>query len=171
MAITDSQNANTLSELGQLISSSIQALNELQGFPDSALNGLGAMANGTLNGTANGTANGSSNGVDGAAKKETTPNAPESKTLPPRDTFNVQRNLLAAAGKLTELVSSPSNRLLEVSSQYFEARALHIAVDKRIPNLIDTAPEKVLTIEALAKQVGIEPRKLCKLLHFGHHFH
>ena len=44
--------------------------------------------------------------------------------------------MLAAVGMVTELVSDPSSRLLEVSSQYFEARALRIAAERRIPDLL-----------------------------------
>lgn len=49
--------------------------------------------------------------------------------------FSAQRILLAAAGSLIELVAQLQNRLLEVPSQYFEARALHIAAGaRRVPD-------------------------------------
>ncbi|KAM5383754.1 hypothetical protein ACJZ2D_001743 [Fusarium nematophilum] len=89
--------------------------------------------------------------------------------LPTWGIFNAQRALLAAAGTLTELVSQPENRLLEVSSQYFEARALHIAADARIPDLLAAADGGVdngsgVAIDVLSAKVGIEPRKLSRLL-------
>lgn len=79
------------------------------------------------------------------------------------EAFNAQRTLLAASGTLTELVSKPENRLLEVSSQYFEARALHIAADARIPDLLAESAGGV-SIDVLSAKVGIESRKLCKSL-------
>ncbi|KAI0872292.1 hypothetical protein GGS24DRAFT_491591 [Hypoxylon argillaceum] len=61
----------------------------------------------------------------------------ENESLPPtKPLFDAQRTLLAPAGLLTELISEPQNRLLEVSSQYFEARALHMIVDKRVPDIL-----------------------------------
>lgn len=83
-------------------------------------------------------------------------------SLPSKPLFDAQRALLAAAGMLTELVSVPENRLLEVSSQYFEARALHIVADKRVPDILASNKEGV-DIQTLASAVNIEPRKLCKL--------
>lgn len=82
--------------------------------------------------------------------------------LPTRAAFDAQRMLLSAAGKLTELVSEPRARLLEVSSQYFEARALHIIADRRIADLLATAGEDGFEIWKLENSVGIEGRKLCQ---------
>ncbi|CRK45149.1 hypothetical protein BN1723_016488 [Verticillium longisporum] len=93
-----------------------------------------------------------------------TGNGTESSDLPPWSVFNAQRALQAATGSLTELISQPENRLLEVSSQYFEARALHIAADARIPDLLaETAPGGVPVV-LLSAKVGIEARKLSRLL-------
>lgn len=88
-------------------------------------------------------------------------------TLPSRPMFDAQRTLLAAAGKLTELVSSPPDRLLEVSSQYFEARALHIAADKRIPDVLGQHDKHGLDVKTLGEHTGIESRKLCECFLYG----
>ncbi|KAI1275971.1 S-adenosyl-L-methionine-dependent methyltransferase [Xylaria sp. FL0933] len=85
-------------------------------------------------------------------------------TLPSKPLFNAQRTLLAAAGMITELVSEPQSRLLEVSSQYFEARALHIAAGHRIPDLIAKNGPRGLGAETLASHTGIESRKLSRLM-------
>ncbi|RYC54807.1 hypothetical protein CHU98_g11403 [Xylaria longipes] len=85
-------------------------------------------------------------------------------SLPAKPLFDEQRTLLAAAGLLTELVSEPQNRLLEVSSQYFEARALHIVADKRIPDILAKSGDKGVDIKTLASTVGIEYRKLSRLM-------
>lgn len=87
-------------------------------------------------------------------------------TLPSKPLFDAQRTLLSAAGMITELVSEPQGRLLEVSSQYFEARALHIVASHRVPDLIAKNEPGGLSIETLASQTGIESRKLCMNLSF-----
>ncbi|KAK0615277.1 S-adenosyl-L-methionine-dependent methyltransferase [Bombardia bombarda] len=84
-------------------------------------------------------------------------------TLPSKPLFDAQRALLAASGLLTELVSEPQNRLLEVSSQYFEARALHVVADKQIPDIL-AKHENGLDVKTLAAEVGIESRKLARLM-------
>lgn len=60
-------------------------------------------------------------------------------------------------------MSDPSNRLLEVSSQYWESRGLFIAAERRIANLIaagDNGSGKGVGTETLAKQTGVETGKL-----------
>ncbi|KAK0669813.1 putative methyltransferase [Cercophora samala] len=83
--------------------------------------------------------------------------------IPSRPLFDAQRTLLAAAGKLTELISSPQTRLIEVANQYFEARALHVVADKRVPDIL-AKHENGVPIKKLSDEVGIEARKLSRLL-------
>lgn len=82
------------------------------------------------------------------------------ESLPSQECFYAQRAILAAAGSMTELFSDPSGRLLEVSSQYFEARALHIATDQRIPDILAKERENGVHLEKLAVETGIESKKL-----------
>jgi hypothetical protein len=81
-------------------------------------------------------------------------------SLPSRELFEAQRTLIAATGKLVELVSSPASRLLEVSSQYNEARCLHITAVLRIPDILAESDDKGVSMERIAEKVGIETRKL-----------
>jgi len=83
-------------------------------------------------------------------------------TLPGQQLFDAQKILLSASGLITELISSPSSRLLEVSSQYYESRALHIVADKRIPDILAKAGDEGVDVVTLAQEVQIESRKLCK---------
>lgn len=83
-------------------------------------------------------------------------------TLPSKPVYNAQQTLRSAAGMLTELASDPKGRLLEVSSQYFEARALHIAADKRIPDMLAERGAEGLDVRTLANRCGIEHKKLCR---------
>lgn len=88
------------------------------------------------------------------------PSAPSAP--PPRDVFEAQRNLLAAAGKLTELVVEPGTRLQELAIQYMESRALHIVADKRVADILaDAGTEHGVHIDVLARMTRIEGRKLC----------
>ncbi|KUI69008.1 Demethylsterigmatocystin 6-O-methyltransferase [Cytospora mali] len=94
-------------------------------------------------------------------------NGAKEGSLPSRSLFNTQRTLLAASGLLTELVSDPSSRLLEVSSQYFESRALHIAADQRLADVLaksERQPDVGVDLETLAGISGIEYRKLGRVL-------
>lgn len=180
-----------LLQLSELIQTSIARLVEIREGKTKTVNSTvvaDANANGDANGEANGHVNGETNGdaaaetngeatidtngkVNGHETKNEEPKKQEPQPLPDRELFDHQRTLLAAAGTLTELVSEPQNRLLEVSSQYFEARALHIAADARIPNILAKHGDSGLAIEALAAEVGIESRKLCKSANFEIYTH
>lgn len=85
-------------------------------------------------------------------------------TLLSKPCFDAQRSLLAAAGLITELISEPQNRLLEVSSQYFEARALHIVADARVPDIIARNGGDGVSVKQLAAEIGIEERKLSRVM-------
>ncbi|XP_014558343.1 hypothetical protein COCVIDRAFT_94784 [Bipolaris victoriae FI3] len=85
-------------------------------------------------------------------------------SLPPRALFDAQRTILAAVGMITELVSTPSMRLLEVSMQYFEARALHIAAEKRIPDMLAGCDENGIAVKELAEQAGCDALKLSRVM-------
>ena len=80
-------------------------------------------------------------------------------SLPSKPLFDAQRTLLAAAGMITELVSDPSGRLIEVALQQFEARALHLASATRVPDILAERGE--LGIEELSAREGVEEEKLC----------
>lgn len=89
----------------------------------------------------------------------------EKDPLLPKALFDAQRTVLSAAGMLTELVSTPSNRLLEVSTQYFESRALHIVAEKRIPDMLAGHDEKGVSVKKLAEKAGCDALKLCQYYH------
>ncbi|KAI5814555.1 S-adenosyl-L-methionine-dependent methyltransferase [Pyronema omphalodes] len=84
--------------------------------------------------------------------------------LDSRECYNAQRTILSAAGMLTEVVGEPNNRLLEVSSQYFESRALHIAAEHRIPDILAGHDEEGVAIGDIAAKIGIESLKLSRVL-------
>lgn len=96
-----------------------------------------------------------------AAKNK--PNDKPEGSLPPKPLFDAQRTLLAAAGMLTELVSDPSSRVIEVALQQFEARALHLVAATRVPEILAEKGENGCGIEEISKRIGVERKKLCEL--------
>ncbi|KAI9672395.1 MAG: hypothetical protein M1817_003417 [Caeruleum heppii] len=78
--------------------------------------------------------------------------------------YEAQRTILAAAGMLTEVVGHPQKRLLELSCQFFEARALQIVAEHRIPDMLAKSENRHMSAGAISAAIGIEPRKLSRLL-------
>lgn len=87
-------------------------------------------------------------------------NGSENSTLPSHDIHQSKKLVLAAVGKLTELVHDPSSRLLEVSSQYWESRCLFIAAERRIPDLLSASGANGVSSKDISIATGIEERKL-----------
>lgn len=86
--------------------------------------------------------------------------------LPSRKLHQAQRRVLAIAGSLTELVSEPPSRIIEVACQYWESRALYLAAERRIPDLLAAAGDRGLSAVELGEKTGVEPKKLCTLPDF-----
>lgn len=86
--------------------------------------------------------------------------------IPSHKLYQAQRVLAAAAGSIEELVSDPSLRLIGFSTQYWESRALHIAAEHRLADLMEAGVEAGASdgvhVNALAAEVGIEAKKLCR---------
>ena len=90
-----------------------------------------------------------------------------SATLPSPALHEAQCTLIAVTGKLTELIAEPSVRILELGCQYWESRALYIAAERRVPDLLAKVEEQEnggLTGEELSKLTGIESRKLERVM-------
>ena len=89
-----------------------------------------------------------------------------STALPSHALHQAQRTILAICGTLTELVSEAPSRVIEVACQYWESRALYIAAERRIPDLLSTpeAKKNGISVLELGKATGIEQQKLSRLL-------
>ncbi|KAK6523136.1 hypothetical protein TWF694_006031 [Orbilia ellipsospora] len=85
-------------------------------------------------------------------------------SLPSHALFEAQRTLLSAAGMITELVSDPRLRIMEVSLQNYESRSVHMAVSLRIPDILAKYGVSGCHIKDLAARVGIESRKLSRFM-------
>ncbi|KAM0811989.1 putative O-methyltransferase domain-containing protein [Seiridium cardinale] len=85
--------------------------------------------------------------------------------IPCHDLYNAQRTLAAAAGTIEELVCDPSLRILAFSTQYYESRALHIAAEHRVADLLDAGDhEKGVHVTEIGKRVSIQSDKLSRIL-------
>ncbi|KAF4225477.1 hypothetical protein CNMCM8980_008650 [Aspergillus fumigatiaffinis] len=75
---------------------------------------------------------------------------------------NTQKTLPSTSDLLTELVSDLSSCLLEVSSQYNKARALHIVAELCVPDVITRKESQQVTVDELSEATRIEKWKLGK---------
>lgn len=58
-------------------------------------------------------------------------------------------------------------RIIELGCQYWESRALYIAAERRVPDLlakVEQQGDSGVTAAGLSKEVGIESRKLERIL-------
>lgn len=74
--------------------------------------------------------------------------------------WEAQRTIEAASGALVELTAEPYQRIQQVLTVFWESRALFIAAERRIPDLLANAEDEGMHIEVLAKKTTIEARKL-----------
>ncbi|KAJ5769698.1 hypothetical protein N7520_004257 [Penicillium odoratum] len=88
------------------------------------------------------------------------------QALPSYELFNAQRTIAAALGKLAELVPEPSVRILEVATQFQESRALYIAAERRIPDILAPHDQQGLSVTEISEKVKIEHRKLSRILRY-----
>ncbi|KAL3431736.1 S-adenosyl-L-methionine-dependent methyltransferase [Aspergillus tetrazonus] len=86
------------------------------------------------------------------------------RILPSPRLHEATRTVLAIAGAATELVAEPYSRIQEVACQYFESRALFVAAERRIADLLAGAGEDGLSVGEIAEATGIEERKLSRIL-------
>ncbi|KAH9927650.1 S-adenosyl-L-methionine-dependent methyltransferase [Fomitopsis serialis] len=98
--------------------------------------------------------------------EETEPSADSTTSLlPSPDLFNARRTVLGACGMVSDVVAEPQHRLMEFASEYHVSRALHVAAEGRIPDILaDANPAKGLHVKEIAQQAGIEHRKLARIL-------
>ncbi|KAI5925278.1 S-adenosyl-L-methionine-dependent methyltransferase [Camillea tinctor] len=88
----------------------------------------------------------------------------EGVQLPSHDLFNAQRTILAALGSIEELVSDPSHRLLGFAMQYVESRALQVAAEHRLADMLQQYEGTGLHIAQISQKSGIDQDKLARVL-------
>ena len=85
------------------------------------------------------------------------------RLLPSRKLWEAEKTIEAISGSLVELVSEPAQRIQQVLSLFMESRALFIAAERNIPDLLAEAGHDGLDVEILAEKTNIAPKKLGKL--------
>ncbi|THH33191.1 hypothetical protein EUX98_g946 [Antrodiella citrinella] len=86
-------------------------------------------------------------------------------SIPSHELYNARRNALSAMGVCGELIQAPHVRLMEMSNQFYESRALHIAGDVRIADILEVGDhEKGMHIDELSRHTGINANKLARVL-------
>ncbi|KAI9874729.1 MAG: hypothetical protein M1830_009351, partial [Pleopsidium flavum] len=84
--------------------------------------------------------------------------------LPTPAGYNAHKTILGAVGKIQELIAIPQMKLIEMSEQFYESRALHIAAEHRIADFLAGHDAEGVAVGELAKQTGLHAGKLCRIL-------
>lgn len=90
-------------------------------------------------------------------------NKDSSRILPSHKLWNAERTVEAVTGSLVELVAEPHQRIQQILAEFMESRALFIAAERRIPDILNGAGPGGLDIQSVAEKTGIERRKLGEL--------
>ncbi|KAI2622395.1 S-adenosyl-L-methionine-dependent methyltransferase [Hypoxylon sp. NC1633] len=86
------------------------------------------------------------------------------RLLPSHRLWEAEKTIEAISGSLVELVSEPYQRVQQILTLFIESRALFIAAERDIPDLLAEAGNKGLKIEVIAKKTNIEAKKLARIL-------
>ncbi|CCM04641.1 uncharacterized protein FIBRA_06825 [Fibroporia radiculosa] len=85
--------------------------------------------------------------------------------LPSQDMFEARRIILGACGMCADLVQDPLSRLSEITCGYIPARALHIAAQACLFDLLASAdPVEGISIHEISCRTGINESKLVRIL-------
>lgn len=74
------------------------------------------------------------------------------RLLPSHKLHDSQRTILNITGALTELLAAPYSRIQEVACQYWESRALYIAAERRMPDMLAEAGEHGMDVKELGRK-------------------
>ncbi|KAL8784354.1 MAG: hypothetical protein Q9213_004006 [Squamulea squamosa] len=86
------------------------------------------------------------------------------RILPSVRLWEATKTIETISGALVELVCEPNQRVQQVLTQFFESRALFIAAERRIPDLLAEAGAQGMDIDVLAAKTGIEASKLSRII-------
>ncbi|KAI0930161.1 hypothetical protein AcV5_006945 [Taiwanofungus camphoratus] len=85
--------------------------------------------------------------------------------LPSGELFDARRTVLGACGMCMDLVQEPQSRIMEIGTQYYISRALQIAAEGHVADVLAKADPKIgMPIQEIGKEVGIEAQKIARLL-------
>ncbi|EIN06260.1 S-adenosyl-L-methionine-dependent methyltransferase [Punctularia strigosozonata HHB-11173 SS5] len=84
---------------------------------------------------------------------------------PSTQSYDAVRTIIGAFGVIEELVQVPQTRLATMSMQYLEARALHIAIQLRIADLLAKADQTIgMPLSELSAHTGVVEQKLGQVI-------
>ncbi|CAN9179538.1 unnamed protein product [Alternaria sp. RS040] len=86
------------------------------------------------------------------------------RILPSHRLWNAERTIEAVTGAIVELVAEPHQRIQQILAEFMESRALFIAAERKIPDLLHGAGPNGLDIQTISERTGIERRKLARIL-------
>ena len=90
-----------------------------------------------------------------------TPVDGDGSPVPSKELYEGRRVIAGTIGVLLELVPDPSARLMEITHEFYEARALQIAAEARIADILAEGDPKVgIPIDALSQKTGVKDHKL-----------
>ena len=88
----------------------------------------------------------------------------DASLLPSPALYDARRTLVGACGMASDLVAEPRQRLMEISVGYYSSRALHIAAQGRVADVIaDADTGEGVHVYEIANKTGVEHRKLGRL--------
>lgn len=82
------------------------------------------------------------------------------RILPSLELYNAQRTVVATCGAFSELLQNPENFICEVAMGFFQSRALHIAAEHRVADVLAAVGQEGMLVEDLGAKIGLDPRKL-----------
>ncbi|CCL98643.1 uncharacterized protein FIBRA_00645 [Fibroporia radiculosa] len=85
--------------------------------------------------------------------------------LPSADLHHARQTIVGACGMLMSLVQEPHHRLMETALQYYSSRALHVAVEARLADILAEAdPELGMDSKTISVRTGIPQHNLAQVL-------
>ncbi|THH22375.1 hypothetical protein EUX98_g8213 [Antrodiella citrinella] len=91
--------------------------------------------------------------------------SPSDGLVPSQELYDGRRIIMGSVGVFLKLVADPRVRLMVITHEFYEARALQIVAEARIPDLLAEGDPKVgVPIEVLSKKAGVKGQKLARVL-------
>lgn len=98
---------------------------------------------------------------EAAEQAQTDANYLDGSSVPSLPLYNARRTIVGVCGMSTDLVQEPQSRLMEVAVGYVSARALHIAAEARLADILSNADATSgIHLRDISQQTGINPQKL-----------
>lgn len=86
---------------------------------------------------------------------------PATSLLPSLALYDARRTVLGACGMLSDTVAEPQQRLMEIALGYYVPRALHVAAEGHIADILAVAdPAEGMHIQTIAHKASVEQQKL-----------